>query len=257
MEHSHVLGDLTLIITEKLAVLEFGHPSSNSLNSSLLERLCATLEELSENEHVSAVLLQSTGDRAFCAGASFDELLQIKTAAESTLFFSGFAKLLNAMRTCKKPVIGRVHGKAVGGGVGLIAACDYVLASSEAAIRLSELSIGIAPLVIAPAVSRKIGISGLAALSLHPEEWKTADWALSQGLYSKVYTSRAELDQETERYAAALANLPAESLICLKSALWEGTDHWETLLFERAAITGKLALTETTQGILRKFKSKD
>ena len=130
------------------------------------------------------------------------------------------------MRTCPKPIVGRVHGKAVGGGVGLIAACDYVLASEAASIRLSELGIGIAPLVIAPAVARKAGVSGLAALSLSPKEWKSAYWAREQGLFSRVFETRKELDAESEFFASQLASYSLDALIRMKQALWEGKDHW-------------------------------
>ena len=239
-----------------LAVLEFGHPASNSLNGALLDRLCREFESLGNNPEVSAILIQSEGDRAFCAGASFDELLQVTTPEASTAFFSGFARLINAMRTCPKPIVGRVHGKAVGGGVGLIAACDYVLACEAASIRLSELSIGIAPLVIAPAVERKAGAAGLAALALSPLEWKSAYWALEHGLFSRVFETRNELDREAEFFASQLASYSGAGLTLMKQALWEGTEHWETLLPARAALTGQLALSRTTQETLRKFKEK-
>lgn len=239
-----------------LAIVEFGHPAGNSLNSYLLDRLCRELEGLGANPAARVILIQSEGDRAFCAGASFDELLQVTTPEASAAFFSGFARLINAMRLCPKPIVGRVHGKAVGGGVGLIAACDYVLASEAASIRLSELSIGIAPLVIAPAVERKAGPSGLAALALAPLEWKSAYWAQEHGLFSHVFESRSDLDKEVEFFASQLASYSAEALVLMKQALWEGTGHWETLLPERAGQTGRLALSHTTQETLRKFKDK-
>jgi methylglutaconyl-CoA hydratase len=256
MGTSRKQGSLYTRISGSLAVLEFGHPASNSLNSELLDRLCREFESLGQNPEVSAILIQSEGDRAFCAGASFDELLEVSSPEQSAAFFSGFANLINAMRTCPRPIIARVHGKAVGGGVGLIAACDYVLASEAASIRLSELSIGIAPLVIAPAVVRKAGAAGLAALALSPKEWKSAYWALEHGLYSRVFESRSELDTEAEFFASQLATYSPEALALMKKALWEGTDHWTELLAGRAAQTGKLALSETTQQTLRKFKEK-
>jgi methylglutaconyl-CoA hydratase len=249
-------GSLYTSFSGPLATLEFGHPASNSLNSELLRRLCEELDSLGRNPEVSAILLQSEGDRAFCAGASFDELLQVSTPDQSAEFFSGFARLINAMRTCPKPIVGRVHGKAVGGGVGLIAACDYVLASEAASIRLSELSIGIAPLVIAPAVARKTGADGLAALALSPKEWKSAYWALEHGLFSRVFETRKELDSEAEYFASQLASYSTEALSQMKQALWEGTEHWDDLLPARAAQTGRLALSKTTQETLRKFKEK-
>ena len=241
-------GSLYTKISGKLAIVEFGHPASNSFTSELLSRLSSEIQTLGENSDVAIILLQS--------GACFDELRQVSTHKESKAFFSGFANVINKMRLCPKPIIGKVQGKAVGGGVGLIAACDYVLAAEAAAIRLSELSIGIAPLVIAPAVARKAGASGLAELALSPKEWKSAYWALEKGLYSKVFESRKELDKETEFYANNLSSYSTEALSMMKKALWEGTDHWGELLTGRAGETGKLALSEETRKTLDNFKKK-
>ena len=249
-------GSLYTRIERTLAIVEFGHPSSNCLNSELLNRLCKEFEALGENPQVSAILIQSEGDRAFCAGASFDELLEVSTPDQSTVFFGGFARLINSMRTCPKPIVAKVQGKAVGGGVGLIASCDYVLASDKASLRLSELGIGIAPLVIAPAVARKAGISGLAEMALAPSEWKSAYWAKERGLFSKVFESRADLDKEAELFALELSAQSPEALKLMKLALWEGTEHWEGLLMERATLTGKLALSPNAQKNIADFKKK-
>ncbi|MDM9631211.1 enoyl-CoA hydratase/isomerase family protein [Robiginitalea aurantiaca] len=249
-------GSLYTRLDGGLAILEFGHPSSNSLNSELLSRLCKEIESLGANTEIALILIQSEGDRAFCAGASFDELLEISTPEQSTAFFNGFARLINSMRTCPIPIIGKVHGKAVGGGVGLIASCDYVMASDKASLRLSEIGLGIAPLVIAPAVERKAGVSGLAELALAPSEWKSAYWARERGLFSKVFESRSDLDKETEFFAADLASHSRDALMLMKRALWEGTEHWDDLLTSRAAMTGKLALSQTTQQTISAFKKK-
>lgn len=249
-------GSLYTRLDGGLAILEFGHPSSNSLNSELLSRLCKEIESLGANTEIALILIQSEGDRAFCAGASFDELLEISTPEQSTAFFNGFARLINSMRTCPIPIIGKVHGKAVGGGVGLIASCDYVMASDKASLRLSEIGLGIAPLVIAPAVERKAGVSGLAELALAPSEWKSAYWARERGLFSKVFESRSDLDKETEYFAADLASHSRDALMLMKRALWEGTEHWDDLLTSRAAMTGKLALSQTTQQTISAFKKK-
>ncbi len=249
-------GSLYASRSGALASIEFGHPASNSLNSELLERLQTEIRKFGEDESVHAILLQSEGERAFCAGASFDELMEVSTPENSTAFFGGFAGLINTLRKCPVPVVVRVHGKAVGGGVGLIAACDYALALESASIRLSEIGIGIAPLVIAPAVLRKTGTSGLAELALSPGEWKSAYWAKDKGLFARVFEKRAELDQESENFAAQLARHPREALCALKRALWEGTSHWDSLLSERAAETGRLALSAETQEALKRFKGK-
>ncbi|WP_396632844.1 enoyl-CoA hydratase/isomerase family protein [Maribacter sp. R86514] len=247
-------GSLYTRIDGKVAHVEFGHPASNSFVSELLERLTDTINELSDNEGISVILLKSEGEKAFCAGASFDELLEVSNLEEGKAFFSGFAHVINAMRKCKKVIVGRVHGKTVGGGVGLAAACDYVYSNVNSSIKLSELSIGIAPLVIAPAVARKIGNAAIGEMSLAPTEWKSAYWAQEKGLFNKVYDSADEMDKELDFFIHKLASYNAEALTEWKKVLWEGTDHWDTLLTERAAITGKLALSDFTRKALSKFK---
>ncbi|NNG10570.1 MAG: enoyl-CoA hydratase/isomerase family protein [Arenibacter sp.] len=247
-------GSLYTSIVNKVATVEFGHPAGNSFVAELLERLGKTLNELSENDAVHLIVLKSEGNRAFCAGASFDELLAVDNITEGKVFFNGFAHLINAMRTCKKLIIGRVQGKAVGGGVGVIAACDYVFAAEAAAIRLSELSIGIAPFVIAPAVKRKIGVAALSELSLSPNEWKNAYWAQEKGLFSKVFGGMDELDKELGIFTEKLAGYNPEALEEWKKVLWEGTGNWDALLANRAEISGRLALSEETKKVLNSFK---
>jgi len=254
MTTQRVNGSLYTHIQQKIATVEFGHPASNSFPSELLERLTQELNQLSENDEVAVIVLKSEGERAFCAGASFNELLAIKNLEEGKQFFSGFASVINAMRTCNKLIIGRIQGKAVGGGVGLAAACDYVLATDKAAIKLSELSIGIGPFVIAPAVERKIGVSGLSELTLAATEWKNAYWAKEKGLYAKVFESVKELDAEVDFLATKLASYHPKALEEMKKILWEGTENWDTLLIERAAISGNLVLSDFTKKALQKFK---
>jgi methylglutaconyl-CoA hydratase len=247
-------GSLYTNITGKIATVEFGHPASNSFVAELLDRLTAELNSLSENSEISVIILKSEGDRAFCAGASFDELMAVSNLEKGKIFFSGFANVINAMRTCKKVIVARVQGKTVGGGVGLVSACDYVFASIDASIRLSELTIGIAPLVIEPAVERKIGTAAISELSLSPSEWKNAYWAKEKGLFSEVFDSIKELDKELDFFAEKLSSYNPEALEEWKKVLWKNTSHWETLLVERAAITGKLVLSEFTRNALSKFK---
>ncbi|MEJ1221378.1 enoyl-CoA hydratase/isomerase family protein [Sediminicola sp. 1XM1-17] len=247
-------GSLYTSITDRIATVEFGHPASNSFVAELLARLATELRDLSENEEVSVIVLKSEGDRAFCAGASFDELVAVSNLEEGKAFFSGFANVINAMRTCKKLIVGRVQGKAVGGGVGLIAACDYAFAVESAAIRLSELTIGIGPFVIAPAVERKIGIAGLAELSLAPTEWKNAYWGKERGLFAKVLENGREMDQELQVFTSNLASYNPQALTDMKTILWEGTSHWDSLLAERAELSGKLVLSDFTKKALEKFK---
>jgi methylglutaconyl-CoA hydratase len=245
-------GTLLTIIENKIATVQFGHPASNSFPRVLLDRLTNELIYLSDNEAISVIVLKSEGKAAFCAGASFDELLAVSTLEEGTRFFSGFANLLNAMRTCKKLIIGRIQGKAVGGGVGIIAACDYALATLESSIKLSELAIGIGPFVIEPAVSRKMGKIALSEMTLAAHEWKTASWALQKGLYAKVLETSEELDLEVDVFSKKLAHYNPDALSEMKKIFWEGTSHWDKLLKERAAISGKLVLSDFTKNALIK-----
>jgi methylglutaconyl-CoA hydratase len=245
-------GTLFTTIENKIATVQFGHPASNSFPRILLDRLTNELTFLSDNPEISVVVLKSEGTAAFCAGASFDELLAVTTLDEGTRFFSGFANLINAMRSCKKLIVGRIHGKAVGGGVGIIAACDYALATTESSIKLSELAIGIGPFVIEPAVSRKIGKMAMSEMTLAAHEWKTAAWANQKGLYAKVLQTTEELDLEVMTFSKRLANYNPDALAEMKKVIWEGTAHWDKLLKERAAISGKLVLSDFTKNALIK-----
>ena len=249
-------GSLYTKIENRIATVEFGHPASNSFPSELLSRLTKEINTISNNDDVSVVILKSEGDKAFCAGASFDELVAIKNLEKGKQFFAGFANVINALRRCSKLIIGRVQGKAVGGGVGLIAACDYAIATDKAAIKLSELTIGIGPFVIAPAVERKMGVSGLAELTLDATSWKNAYWAKEKGLYAKVLESEKELDNEIEILAEKLASYNPDALLEMKKTLWKGTENWNALLKERAEISGKLVLSEFTKKALEKFQKK-
>ncbi len=246
-------GSLFTNIDKHVATIEFGHPASNSFPSELLDRLTNQLNELSNNDDVHVIVLKSEGERAFCAGASFDELLAVTNLSEGKAFFSGFANVINAMRSCSKLIIGRVQGKAVGGGVGLASACDYVLATVDASIKLSEFTIGIGPFVIAPAVEHKMGQSALSELTLATSEWKNAYWAKEKGLYAKVYDSIKELDNEVEILATKLASYNPEALTQMKKVLWENTAHWDKLLIERAEISGQLVLSDFTKNALQKL----
>jgi methylglutaconyl-CoA hydratase len=244
---------LLTTIENKIATLEFGHPASNSFPSDLLNRLTHELNSLSSNSEVSVIVLKSSGSGAFCAGASFDELLAVSNQEEATQFFSGFANVLNAMRNCSKIIIGRIHGKAVGGGVGIIAACDYALATNESAVKLSELAIGIGPFVIEPAVSRKIGGTAMIEMTFETD-WKSATWANQKGLYAKVFATTTELDTEIEAFTNKLANYNPEALFEMKKVFWKGAENWNTLLYERAEISGKLVLSDFSKKALNQLK---
>ncbi|UWY28943.1 enoyl-CoA hydratase/isomerase family protein [Flavobacterium sp. TR2] len=246
-------GSLQTFFQNTIATVQFGHRASNSFPRELLNRLTAEINSLSRNENVSVIILKSDGEKTFCSGASFDELLKVENEEQGIEFFSGFAHLLNAMRNCSKIIIGRVQGKAVGGGVGIISACDYVFATPQSDIKLSELAIGIGPFVIEPAVSRKIGKTAMTEMTLAAHEWKSADWAFQKGLYS-VMSDAENLDKGVVNFAQKLSSYNPEALYEMKKIIWEGTEQWESLLFERAAITGKLVLSDFTKSALLQFK---
>jgi len=247
-------GSLYSKIENGIGIIEFGHPASNSFPGVLLERLEQAICEYSDNTEVKVIILKSEGQKAFCAGASFDELMAVENMQQGKVFFSGFANVLNAMRNCKKLIIGRIQGKTVGGGVGLIAACDYAMATEAASIKLSELSIGIGPFVIAPAIERKIGIAALGELTLAAHEWKTAYWAEDKGLYARVFENIKDLDKEIIYFAEKLASYNPQALLEMKYVLWKGTENWPNLLMENAAISGELVLSDFTRNALSKFK---
>ncbi|MGO4820254.1 MULTISPECIES: enoyl-CoA hydratase/isomerase family protein [unclassified Flavobacterium] len=247
-------GSLTSTIQDNIATVQFSHPASNSIPRQLLDSLTDALNQLSSNPDVAIIVLRSEGKGAFCAGASFDELLAVSNLQEGTAFFSGFANLINAMRNCSKIIVGRIHGKAVGGGVGIVAACDYAFATTNAAVKLSELAIGIGPFVIEPAVSRKIGKTAMTQMTLAAHEWKTPEWALEKGLYAKLVDDQTELDIDLGHFTSKLASYNPEALQQMKKIIWEGTANWDVLLVERAAISGKLVLSDFTKNALNQFK---
>lgn len=248
------MGTIETIINGNIATLLFFHPSSNSFPSTLLQQLTDEINTLSKNDSVSIIILKSAGTGAFCAGASFDELLSVSNYEEGSRFFSGFANVINAMRKCPKLIIGRIHGKAVGGGVGLASACDYSFATTESEIKLSEIAIGIGPFVIEPAVSRKIGKMAMSEMTLNPTAWKTSKWAFEKGLFSEVFETIEDLDIRLEEYTKELSSYNPDALLEMKKVLWEGTSHWDSLLYERAAISGRLVLSDFTKNALEKFK---
>lgn len=247
-------GNVSLNISESgVATISFYHPAQNSLPSKLLTELAARISEAGSDDQARIIILKSDGDRTFCAGASFDELLQIKTREEGAEFFSGFARVINACRKSSKIIIARVQGKAVGGGVGLAAAADYCLATEAAAVKLSELAIGIGPFVISPAVTRKIGLSAFSQLTIRASDFQSAQWAKEKGLYNEVYPDTAALDDALDNLAEKLASYHPHALKGLKEILWENTADWDALLDERAAISGELVLSEFTQQALKGF----
>ena len=243
----------TEITTRGIAVITFGHPAHNSLPSHLLKQLAEHIQAAS-TPAVKLILLQSDGHRTFCAGASFDELLMLKDEETGKAFFSGFAQVINAIRKSPKLVIGRAQGKAIGGGVGLMAACDYCFACESVAVKLSEISINIGPFVIAPALERKMGLSAFTMLSLNPTTFFDANWAQRHGLVHDVKPTVDEMDRAITQFSDLLIDKGPEALTALKRTLWRGTDRWEVLLYELAAVSGRLALSDESKQSLRNFK---
>jgi len=236
------------------AHITFYHPNHNSLPSRMLAALAAAFEAAGQHAAVKVVVLRSAEHKTFCAGASFDELAAIRDFETGQRFFAGFGEVINAMRRCPKIVVGRVHGKAVGGGVGLAAATDFCMASMYASVRLSELAVGFGPFVIGPAVERKVGLAAFSQMSLNPGEWQTAAWAKEKGLFQEVFDSTEQLDAYLDHFIANLCSYSPEALTELKRVFWQGTEHWETLLPERAAISGRLALSDFTRAAIAAFK---
>lgn len=243
-------------INDGIGTITFFHPQSNSLPGEILRTLASEIEAMGNNDEAKVIVLQSEGEKAFCAGASFDELISIKDLETGKRFFSGFAGVINAMRKAPKFVIARVQGKAVGGGVGIASAADYTLATSHASVKLSELAVGIGPFVVGPAVERKVGSSAFCQLAINATEWQTANWAKEKGLYADVFEDVQKLDEEIHQLAHRLANSNPEAMMLLKKAAWLGTEHWDELLIARAEMSGKLVLSDFTVNAINKFKTK-
>ena len=239
-----------------ITTIEFFHPQSNSLPAKILEQLAHEIHFAGTHEETKVIILRSAGDGAFCAGASFDELIAINNETEGLKFFSGFANVINAIRKCKKMIIGRIHGKCVGGGVGLAASVDYAIAVDKAEIKLSELAMGIGPFVVGPAIERKIGISAFSQLAIDASLWRNAEWAKHKGLFAEVYNSIENMDESVYRLANSLAHSNPEAMTEMKKIFWKGTEHWDELLKERAAISGMLVLSEYSKNAINKFKTK-
>lgn len=243
-------------IEHGINTIEFFHPQSNSLPGKILEKLANEIHYAGTHDETKVIILKSGGDKTFCAGASFDELAAIKTEAEGLQFFRGFANVINAMRLCPKFIIGRIQGKCVGGGVGLAAAVDYAIATNQTEIKLSELAVGIGPFVVGPAVERKIGTSAFTQLAVDATMWRNADWAKRKGLLAETHDSIEAMDEAVNRLANTLSHSSPQAMAQMKKIFWQGTDHWDALLIERAKISGALVLSDFTKKAIEKFKTK-
>lgn len=256
MKDQTSLGSVDYQTEGGICTITFTHPAHNSLPGKLLAALKAAIERAGADESVRVILLQSGGERTFCAGASFDELVAIRDEAAGKTFFSGFAGVINAIRKCPKFVLGRVQGKAIGGGVGLACATDYCAATQYASVKLSELAIGIGPFVVGPAVARKVGTAAFQQLAINATAFQTAAWAQEKGMYAEVFNDTEALDKHLQDLAQQLAQSNPEAMRELKRSSWMGTDHWDELLAERAAISGQLVLSDFTRNAIAQFKAK-
>jgi len=236
--------------------IEFFHPQSNSLPGKMLNELAQEIHHAGLNADTKVIILRSAGEKAFCAGASFDELSAITNEKDGHVFFSGFARVINSMRTCSKLIIGRIQGKCVGGGVGLAAATDYAIATEAAEIKLSELAIGIGPFVVGPAIERKIGNAAFTQLAIDAGSWRNADWAKRKGLFAEMHSNMENMDESIARLAHTLSHAHPDAMAELKKIFWKGTEHWDQLLDERAAISGKLIVSKFSKEAIAKFKGK-
>ncbi len=249
-------GKVSVNIIQGIASISFTHPKSNSLSTALLKEITNILNKLAGDNNVHVIVLRSDGDKTFCAGASFDEMLEIKDLKTGKEFFMGFALLLNAMRKCHKIIIARIHGKAIGGGVGIAAAADYTLASSEASVKLGELALGVGPFVVGPAVERKIGKTNFITMSVDAE-WHDAFWAKQAGLFSKVFANNHDLDEAVSALAKKISSCSLQATSEMKKVFWEGTEDWDDLLDKRAEISSRLVLSEYTKNYIKAFKNKN
>ena len=249
--------NVSIIIDENgIGTIEFYHPQSNSLPGEILSKIAKTINQASLNKEIKVIVLKSAGNRAFCAGASFEELIEIKNIKSGINFFLGFANVINACRKCTKIIIGRVQGKAVGGGVGLASAVDYCFATKHASIKLSELDLGIGPFVVGPAVERKIGLSSMSALAINADKWFDANWGLQKGLYSEIFQDNESMDKAIDELSFKLSQSHQEATKKLKKIFWKGTENWDELLSKRAKISGELILSEFSKNAIKKIQNK-
>ena len=250
-------GEIAVDIENGISTITFYHPKGNSFPGKLLRELADQITATGENDDAKVIILKSRGAGAFCAGASFTELINIQDYEEGKKFFMGFALVINAMRKCPKLIIARVQGKTVGGGVGLASSADYTIALNTASVKLSELALGIGPFVVGPAVERKIGSSSFGTMAIDAKNWRSAEWAKEKGLYTEIYNSTEELDKAVQELAQSLAESSPDAMAQLKRVLWEGTENWDDLLEKRAEISGRLVLSDYTRNFITNFKKKN
>lgn len=249
-------GEVLVTRKGQVGTITFSHPAHNAMPGSQLKKLTQAIDQAGQDPEIGVIILQSGGDRTFCAGASFDELAAIDNIHDGKQFFLGFANVILACRRCPKILIGRVQGKAVGGGVGIAAAVDYCFATEHASIKLSELAVGIGPFVVGPVIERKIGNAAFRQLALRAADWMSAEWACEHGLYQELLPNHAELDESIQAFATKLASYHPAAVAELKRVFWQGTEDWDQLLDERAATSGQLVLSTFARNAISAFKNR-
>lgn len=246
-------GDVTVTVSDGIGTIHFGHPKGNSLPGALLRRLAEAITWVGRDPAARVIVLRSDGAGPFCAGASFDELIEIQDERAGEEFFSGFARVILAMIRAPKFVLVRVHGKTAGGGVGIAAAGDYTFAVRGASAKLSELAVGIGPFVVGPVIERRIGRGPYAAMSVDTD-WRDAAWGERHALYARVCDDVATMDASINALAGTLAGSNPDAMALMKQVFWAGTEEWDTLLADRARMSGRLVLSEFTRKAIGKFR---
>ena len=170
----------------------------NAFDETLIADVTACFARLSEDAEVRAIVLRGAGE-SFCAGADLHWMGRMAgySQEENRADADALQRMFDVIATCPKPTIARVQGGAIGGGVGLVAVCDVVIAAPEAKFALSEVRLGLVPAVIAPYVLQKIGMGAARALFVTGERFN-AEEALRIGLVQQVVAA-IELDAAIQK----------------------------------------------------------
>jgi len=248
-------GSVRITVADGIGTVEFSHPKGNSLPAKLLNELAAAITTVGDDPAARVIVLRSAGSSTFCAGASFDEFTAVKDAEGGKEFFSGFSRVILAMIRAPKFVLVRVQGRAAGGAIGVIAASDYSCAVRGAQVKLSELQVGIGPFVVGVVIDRKLGPAALMNLAVHAD-WHDAEWCERHGLYSELCGDIAALDAAVDAHAKRLAASNPEAMREMKRIFWAGTEDWQARMGERAALSGRMVLSDFTRDALARFRAR-
>ena len=217
----------------------------NALNDLVLNLISSSLQELEKDPSCRVIVLAGRG-QAFCAGGDLSRMEQASkmTKAKSKAEAGRFARLLYRMHAYPKPLIARVHGAAFAGGMGLVAACDLVVAAEEAEFCLPEVRIGLVPAMISPYVVRALGETQARRYVLTGERLGARE-AHRIGFVHECVPA-AELDARVEKFAVQLSQAGPQALALSKKLLAK---------VAKAAITPKLS--EETAAVLADVRSGD